>query len=69
MPFEKSVEPIVSAQRHDFGLPGVMVEFDPAVADRLGAFESDPAEVEAAWQSCLAETANENQTQEPHHEG
>jgi len=44
-------DPVVSESLDDLLVPGVIVEVDPDEADRLGAFEEDALDDDAAWES------------------
>lgn len=42
---------VISQNVDDMLIPGVIVEVDPDMADRLGAFEDDALDDDAAWES------------------
>lgn len=44
-------DPIVTTEMAELAIPGVVVEFDPDEAERLGAFEETALSEEDAWDS------------------
>ena len=42
---------VISQNVGDMLIPGVIVEVDPDMADRMGAFEDDALDDDAAWES------------------